>query len=206
MAGPAHGPIRLRPVGDPDVGLLYGHAAANPAEWFPLSGRQVGPFEFQQHLWADVLDQLVVHVEGAPGPVGLLRVVQPDLTNGFARFERRQVLACPSDWFDTALFLFLEHAFATWPLRKVYVERAGFEEPPLASFAEICEPEGRLANHVFHDRLYWDYFIDAVYYERWDEWKHRARDRFLPPLSTSAATPAASGPVVRISGRSFPVT
>jgi len=66
--------------------------------------------------------------------------------------------------------LFLQYVFTCWNFRKLYAEFPEFNLPLFESALRrgYCQLEGRLREHVYFGRRYWDLLTVAVYRDVWD--------------------------------------
>jgi RimJ/RimL family protein N-acetyltransferase len=158
----------LRPLVPADHAWLYELVCTGDAlSTFRFRGRTVPPEQFADHLWADVLAQMVI-CGPASEPAGLVQCYQPDLRNRNARLAL--VLhpdARGQRWPYEAVVLFINHVFQSWDFRKLYFEGP---EPTLLAAAHVLAPyveeearfrEGEYFLGRWVDRLVWALDVDT---------------------------------------------
>lgn len=75
-----------------------------------------------------------------------------------------------------AYIALLEYLFCSFPSRKVYADVFEFNIRPLKPLmAGGFVEEGRFREHTWHDDRYWDVIRLAMYREKWNEVRDRAR-------------------------------
>lgn len=177
--------VRLRPIGEQDRRFLYELMVAPEAGGrVRFGGATPSPEKVAASLWDSVLAQFVVERVRGGQPLGLVAITSPDFRNGFAYVS---ALARPetqgSGLVAEAALLAFHYAFATWPLRKLYMEAT---EDSLRAFAgglgDLFAEEGRLVEHVYWNSRYVDVVILAVYRKTWSRLAPR-----LAPLLTRGA-------------------
>ena len=163
--------VRLRPVEPGDYGPLrrlesdltlgprWRHRGATPS-----------PEAFAQTLWSGVLAQYLVQSDVHPQPLGLVAAYGADLQSGTAwiAFARFPVDVHPA-LFVLGVRRFVDHLFATWPLRKLCAEVL---DPNLAQFSSVIDrlfvQEGRHRDHAFVDGTYVDQHLFSLWREHWE--------------------------------------
>lgn len=164
------GLVALRPIDPGDyaplrrlelsltLGPRWRHRGATPS-----------PEAFAQTLWSGVLAQYLVDVGRGGQPLGLVTAYGADLQSGtawlaFARFPGTGHPAA----FAIGARRFVDHLFATWPLRKLYAEVLA---PNLAAFEGVTDrvfvAEGCHRDHAFLDGSYVDQHLYALWREQW---------------------------------------
>ena len=81
--------------------------------------------EFARHAWDAVLAQWVVRSSSSGEPLGLVVIASPDFRNGYAFLS----VVGHADIVGSGVMMdgvaaVLEHVFATWPFRQLYLEAA----------------------------------------------------------------------------------
>lgn len=168
--------VHLRPVEPTDypalrrfeldltLGPRWRHRGATPS-----------PEAFVQALWSGVLALYLVESSHRREPVGLVSAYGHDLQSGFAwlaaaRFD----LSDHPAPFLLGLRAFVDHLFATWPLRKLYAEVLAPNLVPFASAATtLFDQEGILRDHAFVDGRHVDQHLLSLTRPRWDEERQR---------------------------------
>jgi RimJ/RimL family protein N-acetyltransferase len=139
----------------------------------------VGPQAFADGLWQGVDAQFVAvhHTTGAPVVWFVLYGLnRRDQHAKVAVHGWPAYLATPALW--EGVFLGCRHAFANWPLRRLYAEVREFNLTQFASgVGTLFEVEGRLREHAFHDGHWYDQFVltctadrFAQVAARWGRW------------------------------------
>lgn len=132
-------------------------------------GTTPSPEALVQSLWSGVLVQYLVQTSLRPEPAGLVTCYGADLQSGTAwlaaaRFDDHLHPAA----FTAGASQFVDHLFATWPLRKLYAEVL---EPNLApmgrAVTDLFEREGVLRGHAYLDGTYVDQHLLALHRSAW---------------------------------------
>ena len=168
----------LAPIGPRDLEALRALELGDRlgVRW-RLRGRTPGPAEWEQSLWHGVLAQHLVVRRRDERILGLVCAYDPDLQDGtcsvgFARFDD-----ATSPAFAEGVLLFVDHLFATWPLRKLCGESAEFNLAGFASvLAGLAVEEGRRVDQLYVDGRHWDLVLLALWRETW----LARRDQLLP--------------------------
>ncbi len=183
------GSVRLRPLREPDFPLLY-EASVSPSSSFRWRFRGSVPNrqQFLQMLEADVFVQMMCEDRLANVPLSLnvLYSVEPWAQSCYLGY-----IGVPgaSDSMQRTggLVLLLAYGFATWPLRKIYLEVPGFNVALLESLPrDVVREEGRLRDHYWHEGAWHDKVLLAIYREDFDH----AVQAFSAP--TAGAQPASA--------------
>jgi RimJ/RimL family protein N-acetyltransferase len=162
-SGLARCQLQLRHAVSADIGLLYSIASQSPELWPRLCRRGLpNPQQFEQLAWSSVLVLSMVCHETTGAVVGLTSIYDPDHHNGTAQVE---VVTPPlgADEEAAVTAAMVDHAFATWRFRKVYLENDGYRPPAIGQITRPCREEARLRDHVLHDGFLWDTVTTAVY-------------------------------------------
>ncbi|MGH9228354.1 MAG: GNAT family N-acetyltransferase [Acidimicrobiales bacterium] len=164
--------MALRAVEASDFDFLWKlvNDAESTIRW-RFRGTSPSPQELQALLWNGVLSQFIVTGADSGRAVGLLTAFDTDLANGVTHLSiLLEERARGRGWPLEAVPLFLDHLFANWPLRKVYLETIEFNAITFRrGVARIFEEEGRLREHEHYLGRYWDVFIMALTRARWNE-------------------------------------
>ena len=123
--------------------------------------------EFRQSLWKGALSQFLVVETKTERAIGMVVAYQPDLPNGHVYVGAVMELSVQATGLGIeAVMLFLRYLFTTWNLRKVYFEVPEYNaEWMVNSIGQYLKEEGRLKDHSFYDRRWWDKLILALYYD-----------------------------------------
>jgi RimJ/RimL family protein N-acetyltransferase len=138
-----------------------------------FGGSTPSPEEFPQRFWAGSVTQLLVCDRETGARVGLASLSNVNFVVGhgyfsLAKFDRDDRTGKILD----GAVLFLEHVFSAFPLRKVYLEVAGYSLGQfLSGVGDLFEEEGRLREHVFADGKFWDVTILSLARSRWEDVK-----------------------------------
>ncbi len=174
LAGPR---VALRPVAPEDLRPLWALATdPRTRQRWRWRGHTPTLEEFGRSISAGVLSQFVVVRVPRLEPIGHLTAYAADLSDGYAYVA---LLMAPevqgTGMGAEAMVVFARHLFASWNLRKLYLEVPEFN---LAAFASILRrlavEEGRLRQHRFWDGRFHDQVVLAVYRERFSEWLARS--------------------------------
>jgi RimJ/RimL family protein N-acetyltransferase len=158
--------VRLRAVRDLDRPFLYG-MLTDPeigARW-RFRGAVPRPEAFERVLWDGVLAQFVVEGRRDGVPKGVVTSYGANLSAGTASMA----VALAADHVRHGLgveaaYLFCDYQFATWSLRKLYLETPEFNCGRfLGAIGRYCHVEGVLRDHEYFDGRYWDSVSLAVY-------------------------------------------
>lgn len=163
--------VRIRPVTAEDEPYLF-HLATCPenlTRW-RFRGRTPSWEEFRHSLWDRTLCQFVIETKTSARPVGHVVAYRPDLDNGWVYLA---ILGDPQcrglGWPLEGGRLTIDHLFANWPLRKVYVETLEFNAQTMATgLAAAGTAEARLKRHDFFDGRWWDLLVYALDREAWN--------------------------------------
>jgi RimJ/RimL family protein N-acetyltransferase len=163
---------QLRPLDPGDTGWIYRLATtgSNLTRW-RLRGSTPSADRFLQFLFHESLVQLVVTPTGSDQPAGLFQLINADMRNGFAYLtalidtdEQR------AGWPFEGLLLFINYAFETWPLRKIYVESlSGNVGQFQSTIGRFLVEEARFSEHEFANGAFEDLHVFALTRARWAE-------------------------------------
>ncbi len=103
--------------------------------------------------------------EDSDRPIGYVVAYNPDLANGFTYAASLFVPEVMGTGIPAqANKIFFRRIFATWNIRKIYLEIPAFNFDLLRSGAgRLFEIEGTLREHDFWDGKFWDKYIVAIY-------------------------------------------
>ncbi len=176
--------FRLSPVEPQHTAELFRWAVSLDAGFrWRYGGGTPSPAQFTESLWAGVLCQYVV-VDRKAQLHGLVVGYGADHVHQFAYFA---VQGNPDRASGTGAMIgvlqLVDHMFASWPFRKLYVDIPGYNE---AEFTGVLrrhlEVEGRLVGHVYHGGRFWDMITATLTRERWYT---TVRPRFAALLAQS---------------------
>lgn len=158
----------LRPLASsPDAGRRYRYRGLSPS-----------PDRFEAELWNDVLCQFVIWGRSSGRPLGLVTAFAPSLRDGHAHLGvllSQEVQG--KGWSLEGVGLFVEHVFATFGLRKLYIQTStlwptGFD----GAIGDLLVEEARLTDHDSFDGRYGDSVIYALWRDRWLSHANRYRN------------------------------
>lgn len=158
--------VKLVPV-TPEYRVFLYELAVDEESGFRwrFNGSVPPPEVFQESLWSGVLCQFVV-VETVSGSAqGTAVAYSADLNHGYCYVG----IAMSGDAQNTGLaveafLLFTGHLFATYRLRKLYMDIPEYNMRPLMSaVGTVLTLEGRLKDHNYYGGRYWDRLYFAVY-------------------------------------------
>lgn len=167
--------IDLRPITNADISALY-EIVSSPsvAPQWRNRGHLISIDDFARSLDLNVLCQMAVVVRGSDGgPVGLVAVYNQDTHSwhaslGMALHPSVRVGAIAADTITT----FVQHAFETYPLNKLYLESVPAALDQYRSIVgSMVRQEGVLKDHQFFKGKYVDQHILAVHRSDWTRWR-----------------------------------
>ena len=134
---------------------------------------------------AGSLARFVVLDSGDHRRLGLVTIFNADLRNGHAHLALSSFDATrPSPLVMIGAGLAIEHAFSSWPFRKLYMDVAEYDFDQLSSgVGRLFEEEGRLTGHHYLDGRHWDHRILALSRERWGSYW----EQYAPAVLAEAA-------------------
>ncbi len=180
--------VSLVPIGPQYMEFLY-QLATNEENGFRwLLAGTVPPAEvFQQNLWKGVLAQFVVVVRSSSAPIGIVVAYNAELNHRFAYLgadfaPNVQGIGIAIE----AAELFVDYIFATYNLRKLYLEVPEYNLGSMAyGVGGILKEEGVLRGHTYFRGQYWDRHLLALYRDEFLS-SHRtplSRRRSISPRS-----------------------
>jgi len=166
VAGSHNVEFARRLLSDQEVASRYRFANAVPS-----------PSEVERALWERALAQFVLIDQRDDRRVGLCQLTNAVFRHGTANIA---VVIEPDSrrkpWVLEGVALFVEYAFGSFPLRKLYGEVVEFNLAQFASGRDrLFVEEGRLRDHEWHFGRYWDVSILSVSREAWLGGRHRQR-------------------------------
>jgi len=161
--------VRLSPVASEHLPFLY-HLAVSEEIGFRWRFRGAVPAYdlFTSSLWHGVLAQFVV-VDATEGqPLGHVVCYNSEPNYGFAYLGVAFVpMALNPGLPITAVRLFVRYLFATYNLRKLYMELPSFNYDSIASGNGVdFMTEGVLREHSYWNGRFWDQYLLAIYRDR----------------------------------------
>jgi RimJ/RimL family protein N-acetyltransferase len=170
--------VSLVPIAPQYMTFLY-QLATNEENGFRwLLAGMVPPAEmFEQNLWKGVLTQFVVIVRSSSAPIGIVVAYNAEMNHGFAYLgadfaPNVQGIGIAIE----AVELFVDYTFATYDLRKLYLEVPEYNLPSMAhGIGGLLKEEGVLRDHTYFRGQYWDRHNLALY-----------RDEFLAARRTAS--------------------
>lgn len=187
--------VRLRTIADSDSAFLYELMSAPTAGGrVRFAGATPSPEQIASTLWDSVLAQFVVESTSSGRPLGLVALTSPNFRDGWSYLS---AVALPdaqgSGLVAEGALLAVDHAFRTWPFRKIYLEVTATSYPAFRSgLGRFFVEEGRLAEHAFWDGAYVDLHVLAVPRATWAELAPDVLDR-LRGSNGHRNAPAAAG-------------
>lgn len=181
----------LRPPGIGDVPALYRWAVdpiAGP-RW-RYRGRVPSVEIFAREMEMGVLAHFILERRLPPGPCAYLVAYNPDMNSGVTRAS---VLADPYVWGSEEVLrgaeLFVDYLFATFQLRKVYIDTLDFAgEFSLAGlFKAQMELECRLVAHEFCAGSYRDLLTFAIWRDIWVKARSRSSGQVDIPYAEASS-------------------
>lgn len=137
--------------------------------------------EWVRQRAAGSLARFVVLDSGDHRRLGLVTLFNADLRNGHAHLALSSFDATrPSPLVMIGAGLAIEHAFASWPFHKLYLDVADYDLAQLESgVGRLFASEGRLTDHHYLDGRHWDHHILALSRERWSSYWERLAPTLL---------------------------
>lgn len=158
--------VALVPLGASHYDWLYRTATApgTGAQW-RLRGAIPRPEHFVDWVWQGVLAQYVVVPRSGSAPIALVQCCDPDMRNQHASFTVLVDAAHQGKgWPLEGALLCIDHLFATWPFRKLYLEGLGPNlERLLSGSGVVVVEEGRLRQHEWFEQGWVDWVTYALY-------------------------------------------
>jgi RimJ/RimL family protein N-acetyltransferase len=169
--------VRLRPLHDGDIGMLY-ETSTDPAGGYRWRYRGTTPSigDFARQLYEGVLAQYVVEGISDSTPYGLVCACNARFENqtvyiAFLRFARARGKGEVLE----GMMLFISYLFETWNFRKIYAEVPEFNATGMFdNSSRTVRIEGRLVDHVFHQNRWWDQLIVALWRQDWTNERGRS--------------------------------
>lgn len=180
-------PVRLRPVLPRDIELMY-TAATSPerGQRWRFRGETPSYDQFQAQMWNNQRCHFIAEV--GERPFAYFAGYDLSLKSRHCYLAILSLSGSPTEGrVFLGSFLFIEHLFRSFELRKLYIEVAGYNlDTVLGGPQTLFDIEGVLTNHEeWHGQL-WDNYIGAVSRARWDEfavnwraWCAASRERLI---------------------------
>lgn len=188
--------VRLRPLGEADLGFLY-ELMTSPESGGRVryAGATPSPEKVAATLWDSVLAQFMIERAETGKRLGLVAVTSANFRDAHAyvsalgsRESRGLGLIMEG------VLLGFNYAFSTWPFRKLYMEATDDSYEEFRSgLGVFFEEEGRLKRHVFWNGRYADLSILAVYRDTWADRAPRMLERLCRPAPEAEARSHAAG-------------
>lgn len=163
---------RLRPVQQSDYPLIYEWAMHPLVNHRWTTRGSLIPYEpFVQHLWDDVLFNLLVAPPRRDVPSVWTTISNFDLHSGYCSLS---TVARPSSIGSgvglIGGMLTIRYIFAIHPIRKVYLETPSFAAISFEStIGKLFKLEGTLKDHLYFNGRHWDKLILALTRDEWDD-------------------------------------
>lgn len=160
--------VILRPLVAEDAEALY-EIAVDPrvSTRIRFRGATPSPAEFSASMFESVLTQFVITLSGDPEPVGAAVLSSPSFIDGHVHmsvFVQYGLIGSGAGF--TAAILTINYAFATWPLRKLYLDVPTFNYRTSWNVGDrMLREEGRLRDHSYFEGRFWDLLFMACYRE-----------------------------------------
>ena len=134
-------------------------------------GGEIPPRDgFLGSLWRGVLTQFVVVKRVSGAPIGLVTAYSADLHAGtvycggaFGTESHRTGETVEG------FFLFINHLFSRWDLRKIYFEVPAFNLAQFSGLERFAEREATLREHLYRNGAYWDKHIFSLRADQWNQ-------------------------------------
>jgi hypothetical protein len=138
--------------------------------------------DWLRQRWAGTLSRFVVLRATDHARLGLVSLFNADMRNGHAHLSLNSFDATrPSPEVMMGCAIFIDHAFASWPLHKLYLDVAEYNLDRFSSgIGKLFDAEGRLSKHHYLDGRYWDHHILALSKETWAPYWERHATTVLP--------------------------
>jgi RimJ/RimL family protein N-acetyltransferase len=163
--------VQLRMLRPEDYDYLYALLALPEVglRWL-THGLTPSPEDFRSILWRGTFVQLVVHARSGGPPLGLVSSYNVSLRNGIGYLS---AIGAPRSWRSGLLLrgtaLLIDHLFANWSFRKLYIETSTPSRAALGSlFGTLFVEEGCLKDYEYTAGGYRDMFIGSLSRERWE--------------------------------------
>jgi len=161
--------VRLRPVLPRDIELMY-TAATSPerGQRWRFRGETPSFEHFQAQMWNNQRCHFIA--EAGERPFAYFAGYDLSLKSRHCYLAILSLSGRPTEGrVFLGSFLFIEHLFRSFELRKLYIEVAGYNlDAVLGGPQTLFDIEGVLREHEeWHGQL-WDNYIGAVSRERWD--------------------------------------
>ena len=182
--------VRLRTIADADSGFLYELMSSPQAGGrVRFAGATPSPGQIASTLWDNVLAQFIVESVSCREPLGLVAITSPNFRDGWAYLSAVGTPAAQgSGLVAEGVLLAFDHAFRTWPFRKIYMEVSETSYQAFRSgLGRFFVEEGRLREHAFWDGRYTDLLILAVPRSTWVSLAPAVLGRGLSPVSDGTA-------------------
>lgn len=178
--------VRLRTIADGDSTFLY-ELMSSPQGGgrVRFAGATPSPEQIASTLWDNVLAQFVVETVSAQQSVGLVAITSPNFRDGWAYLSAVGTPAAQgSGLVAEGVLLAFDHAFRSWPFRKIYMEVSEVSYPAFRSgLGRFFVEEGRLREHAFWDGRYTDLHVLSVPRSTWVTLAPAALGRGLTPVT-----------------------
>lgn len=182
--------VRLRTIADGDSGFLYELMSSPHAGGrVRFAGATPSPEQIASTLWDNVLAQFIVESATSHEPLGLVAITSPNFRDGWAYLSAVGTPAAQgSGLVAEGVMLAFDHAFRSWPFRKIYMEVSETSYPAFRSgLGRFFVEEGLLREHAFWDGRYTDLHILSVPRSTWAAQAPAALGRGLSPVTGGAA-------------------
>lgn len=177
--GSAESPRRrrceLRAVLPEQFGLVYA-ALVDPrvAHRWRLRGTALRPSDLEATLFAGTLTHYFVSPSGTAEPEGYLALYAAQLRDGFAYFGFQRLRPGSLGAMYEGAFLFMDHCFATFDLRKIYVEVPGYNLSQFQSLIEeVFVVDAVIEGREYFDGKHWPLTIAHLSRDRWLDMRER---------------------------------
>jgi RimJ/RimL family protein N-acetyltransferase len=157
--------VRLVPFSPQYLSFLHTLLTREPNLLRQFSGLAGREDDIIARLADDALVQFVVLSTSTLEPIGIARAYKAQIPNGIAFAEVAVLPELRHTGIGTESGLLLcRYLFATWNLRKLYVEVPEYELASVRNhIGTLLVEEGRLGEHLYHENRRWDLCIFAIY-------------------------------------------
>jgi RimJ/RimL family protein N-acetyltransferase len=139
---------------------------------------------FERHLWEGILAQFLVTRVGTGREIGLVSAYGANAVAGTAKVGVSLVPSATGKGYGVeAFYRFAGQLFATWNLRKLYLETPAYNAHQFRSaIGRYMRLEGCLKEDEWYGGQYWDSLIIALYREDFTRFQKRFERFFAPSV------------------------
>lgn len=162
--------VRLRPLMPEDQSFLRSiELGPELGSRWRFRGTTPGPEQWSQSTWSGALAQFVIVSASTGEPLGLVSLYDVDFRDGVGSIAAAKFSeADRSLRVVSGILLFLEYAFESFRLRKLYFDVPEYNLGQFGGLESRLDLEARLKSHFFSAGRYWDRLTFALTREHWD--------------------------------------